>query len=270
MPELPEVETIARQLNARIAGRRLVAVELWRTGRESPVGTKFVQALLGRRIERVFRRAKLLVFSFDDSRAMVGHLKMTGRFAFVPPDYVQGKHDRALFVFDDGCRVVWADVRQFGYLHVISSDEVARTLSTYGLEPLEHPVEMLAEALRLPGTRTIKAALLHQGALAGVGNIYADEACHRAGIRPTRRLRTLTRNDRLRLITHLKDVLNESIVQKGTSANDYVDADGARGGFLSLLRVYGREGEPCRSCGHVIKKIAHVQRGTHYCPTCQK
>ncbi len=270
MPELPEVETIAQQLNARLAGRVIRMVHLWRSGRETPVGDKFVQLMVGRRVERVFRRAKLLIFAFEDGGALTAHLKMTGRFTFVSLDYERQKHDRIHFVFDEDVQVVWADVRQFGFIKCVSFDELRVVLSAYGPEPLESSAEDLAERLRVPLTRTIKAALLSQSVLAGVGNIYADEACHRAGIRPTRRLKTLSLADRLRLAEEIQSVLNDSIAQKGTSASDYVDADGVRGGFLAFLRVYGRGGEPCSTCQTPIKKIVLAQRGTHYCPTCQK
>lgn len=270
MPELPEVETIRRQLDAKLRGRRLTSVELWRSGKEKPEGLKFIDAVLGRVINRVDRRAKLLVFRFADGGAMVGHLKMTGKFTFKKGLLVQQEHDRALFVFDEGVHVVWSDVRQFGFVHVLEEGELEELLATYGPEPLEVTIEELAERFRTPKTRTIKAALLDQACIAGIGNIYADEACHRAGIRPMRRLGELSDDDRLRLAIETKNVLNDSIAQKGTSANDYVDTNGERGGFLALLRVYGRAGKGCRTCETPITKIVLAQRGTHYCANCQK
>lgn len=269
MPELPEVETIRRQLHDRLAGRTIVRAELLRSGREFPASDAFISGVLEQQVVRVERRAKLLVWRFNNGTSMLGHLKMTGKFLFVAKHTVPGKHDRLRFVFDNGEHVMWSDVRQFGYVKLIANDELERLFSGIGPEPLSTPIDELAARFVRPKTRKIKTALLDQSAIAGVGNIYADEACHRAGIRPTRRIASLTRADRIRLMSEVVQVLQESIAQKGTSANDYIDATGERGGFLALLRVYGRGGEPCRTCSIPIKKIILGGRGTHYCPNCQ-
>lgn len=269
MPELPEVETVRRQLHAGLAGKTIQSVELLKIGREKPLGKKFVDAVVGKTIERVDRRAKLLVYRFTDGTAMTAHLKMTGKFVFVDREYASTKHDRMIFELGDA-RLAWNDVRQFGFVHLVSGKELEEILLKYGPEPLETSVEMLASRIELPKTRMIKAALLNQEVIAGVGNIYADEACHRAGIKPTRRLGRLNAEDRLNLMRHLKELLDEAVKQRGTSANDYVDTEGKKGGFLSLLRVYGREGERCLNCGDTIKRIVVAQRGTHYCGGCQR
>lgn len=270
MPELPEVETVRRQLHARLAGRVFRDVSIWKAGREFPPGDAVAGALRGRRIVSVDRRAKLLLWRLDDGHALSAHLKMTGRFTFVEGGAIEGKHDRVAFDFDDGTRVVWADIRKFGFLRLLDAAETEATLAAYGPEPLEADAETLAARFASPAKRAIKAALLDQAVLAGVGNIYADEALHRAGIRPTRPVRRLSAAERLRLAEAVRSILAESLAQRGTSANDYVDTDGERGGFLDLLRVYGREGEPCRSCGGPIKRIVLGQRGTHFCPVCQR
>lgn len=271
MPELPEVETIKRQLHDRLKGRVISGVEIWKTGRETPVGNKFVQAILGKKLIGVNRRAKILIFQFVDGSAIVGHLKMTGKFLFVPKNYTREKHDRILFVLSGGReRLVWSDVRTFGYLKCVTAKGLDEALCKYGPEPLEASIEELAERLLTPLSRTIKAALLNQECIAGVGNIYADEACHRAGIRPTRRLASLTAKNRSEVIKEVKKILQKSIDLKGTTANDYVDTNGTQGGFSALLKVYGRENQPCLKCKTPIKKIVLAGRGTHYCPTCQK
>ncbi len=281
MPELPEVETIRQQLDKHLRGKILSTVTVFKSGRERPHGQKFAEAVTGSRIAKVARRAKLLIFHLDDGRAMLGHLKMTGKFLFLPSVsplskgesegvYTPTKHDRMLFVLDSGDRLVWSDVRMFGYLRLVDADGLRQATEIYGPEPLDTSAEELAACLVTPKTRKVKAALLDQEAIAGVGNIYADEACHRAGIRPTRRLGTLTANDRLRLVTEVKKVLAESLAQKGTSANDYVDTDGEKGSFLSFLKVYGRDGQLCQTCEAPIKKIVLGGRGTHYCPICQR
>lgn len=200
---------------------------------------------------------------------MTAHLKMTGKFVFVEQGYEPGKHDRMIFDFGD-TRLAWNDVRQFGFVHIVDEEELERILSKYGPEPLETDAQDLSEQVKGPKTRTIKAALLNQEVIAGVGNIYADEACFRAGIRPKRRLGKMNEKDRMNLMKHLKKLLDEAVEQRGTSANDYVDTEGKKGGFLSLLRVYGREGKPCVICKTQIVKIVVAQRGTHYCPECQR
>ncbi|MCC7522668.1 bifunctional DNA-formamidopyrimidine glycosylase/DNA-(apurinic or apyrimidinic site) lyase [Candidatus Uhrbacteria bacterium] len=270
MPELPEVETVRTQLDAQIRGAKILDIQIWKSGREKPVGDRFRNSLEGKKIIEIQRRAKLLVFRFEDGGAMTAHLKMTGRFVFVDADYEPSKHDRMLFRFDNGAHLVWNDVRQFGFVQAVSEKELENILSKYGPEPLETSVENLAVCIEHPKTRTIKAALLNQEVIAGIGNIYADEACFRAGIRPTRRIGKMNHADRLNLMRQVKELLKEAVEQRGTSANDYVDTEGKKGGFLSLLRVYGRAGEPCVNCKTPIKKIVLAQRGTHYCSGCQR
>lgn len=271
MPELPEVETVRRQLDQKIHGRKIVQVKILRSGRETPAGDRFSRALTGSTVNRVSRRAKLLVFELTDGRALISHLKMTGRFIFVPPTFTPDKHDRIIFQFTGLPHwLVWGDIRQFGFVRVVSAAELKKILATYGPEPLETSAHELADLLKTPKRRNLKVALLNQQVIAGIGNIYADEACHRAHIRPTRRLGSLTSADRLRVTQAVQQVLKESLIQQGTSANDYVDTNGERGGFLELLRVYGRGGQPCRNCQQPVKKIVLAQRGTHFCPQCQK
>jgi len=282
MPELPEVETIKRQLHDRLKGRVISAVEIWKTGRETPTGKGFEKKVVGGRLLAVERRAKLLLFKLDNGTTIIGHLKMTGKFLFVDKNYIRQKHDRILFVFrvvpppfkgggqGEAIGLVWSDMRTFGYLKCVDRKGLEEILLKYGPEPLETPATELVKCLVAPATRTIKAALLNQECIAGVGNIYADEACHRAGIRPTRRLKTLTEKDRLKVITEVQKILQKSIELNGTTSNDYKDTNGAQGGFSALLKVYGRAGEPCKTCKMPIKKMVLAGRGTHYCSTCQK
>lgn len=273
MPELPEVETVRRQLAHRLNGAQISRVEILHSGREFPKKEAFVKALIDQRIQSVDRRAKLLIWRLQKDAALTAHLKMTGRFVFVDAAYVPGKHDHVLFHLKAKKKtffLVWADVRKFGFLKIVGKQELEDILRDYGPEPLEGSAKELAESLKTSSKRSIKALLLDQAVLAGVGNIYADEALHRAGIRPTRRAARLSLKERFRLAQEIQNVLRESIDQQGTSANDYVDTNGQRGGFLDLLRVYGRRGEPCRTCRTLIKKRMLAQRGTCYCPVCQK
>lgn len=269
MPELPEVETIRRQLDAKLRGKTVTKVTLFRSGREAPKGKRFVAAIEGKTIKDIGRRAKLLVWNFTDGSALLAHLKMTGRFVFVDRKYQPKKHDSAMFEFGH-VRLIWSDVRKFGFVKFVERPELESVMSCYGPEPLETRAEELADRLKTPKTRMVKVALLNQEVIAGVGNIYADEALHRAKIRPTRRLASLTAKERLALAEEIQKVLCESIELGGTSANDYVDARGEKGKFLDFLRVYGRKGEKCRDCGTPIKRIVIGQRSTHYCPKCQK
>ena len=273
MPELPEVETVRRQLHERLQGATLVDVDIWRSGREFPTGKMLTEALIGRRVNSIDRRAKLLIWHFENNTALTAHLKMTGRFVFVEENYTQQKHDRIRFVFNKNNNIfslIWSDIRQFGFVKHVEQAELEDTLKQYGPEPLDASIKELADRLALSSKRSVKVVLLDQSVIAGVGNIYADEALYRAAIRPTCLVSELTAKERLRLVEQIQIILQESIDQQGTSANDYVDTRGERGGFLELLRVYGREGQECRACRSTIKRMVIGQRGTHYCPKCQK
>lgn len=269
MPELPEVETVKRQLNTRLVNKRITSVEIIHSGRERPKGDDFSDRLKGRKITAVKRRAKLLIFYFMDGGVMTAHLKMTGKFLFAEKKYEPKKYDHILFTLDDGGVMIWSDIRKFGFVALLTDEELETELADYGPEPLEHEAQVLADALAKKSTRTIKSVLLDQSVIAGVGNIYADEALFRARIHPSIRANELTNVQRLNLAKEIQTILAESVEQKGTSANDYVDTNGERGGFLSLLRVYGRAGEKCTKCKTAIQKITQAGRGTHFCPKCQ-
>lgn len=273
MPELPEVETVCRQLNNALGGGNIASVELWQSGKEHPEGDRFVEMLEGRTITRIKRRAKIITWRFADScEILLTHLKMTGRVELVGDDYRQGKHDRLCLTVetDEGTRyAVWSDVRKFGYMKFLEREEWQDYEQTLGPEPLETDPQTLANLFKTPKTRKLKAALLNQRVVAGIGNIYADEACHRAGIRPSKRLRRVTAKQRSKLAHAIQNVLQEAIGHQGTTIGDYVNAQGAQGDFVNFLRVYGKEGEPCPACETPIKKVKIAQRSTHYCHNCQ-
>lgn len=270
MPELPEVETVRRQLHAALQGQIIQAVDLYLTGREVPAGPLFVAGVVGKTVKAIDRRAKLLIWRFTDGSGFVGHLKMTGKFLLVPPDYTPTKHDRLKFITQSSA-VIWNDVRKFGYVKAFNNAaELELLLSSYGPEPLISSAEQLATCLQTPKTRVLKAALLDQSVIAGIGNIYADEACFLSGLRPTRRLSTLSAANRFTLGKEIINVLNASLALNGTTSNNYLDVNGERGGFVDFLQVYGRAGLPCRTCQTPIKKMTLAGRGTHYCSQCQK
>lgn len=271
MPELPEVETITRQLNEKLPGATITNVEVFFGNRLQPQKT-FTTHLVGKKVIGIKRRAKLVVFCFDNGDAMLAHLKMTGHLIVHQQKPTIEKHDHVLFELagsSGASHLLWSDIRKFGYLKIVNSKELNDILGAYGPEPLEISAQELAHHLG-QSHGNLKSTLLNQKHVAGIGNIYADEACFRARLRPTKSITACSARDLLRLAEEIQKVLHESIAQKGTSANNYVDANGTRGGFLSLLRIYGRGGQPCVQCGTTIKKIVHAGRGTHFCPECQK
>ncbi|MFH1620707.1 MAG: bifunctional DNA-formamidopyrimidine glycosylase/DNA-(apurinic or apyrimidinic site) lyase [Patescibacteria group bacterium] len=269
MPELPEVETVRRGLHRHLKGRRIDSVLILKSGRETPKGQKFVKSILHKKINDVERRVKLIVIKFEDGNCLIAHLKMTGRFVITYKNFKPQKHDAVIFGIGDKF-LVWSDVRKFGYLRYVSSQELEKIIAGYGVEPLEVTSKELADTLKNSKTRKVKVALLDQTRIAGIGNIYADESLYRAGIRPTRQLGGLTKKEREKLAQEIQKLLKEAIAHGGTSINDYVDSSGKPGGFAGLLKVYGRNNEPCRVCGSKIKRIVLAGRGTHHCPKCQR
>jgi formamidopyrimidine-DNA glycosylase len=270
MPELPEVETIANGLNKRVAGDRIDSV--WVGSKPEPLkspAATMIRALEGATIDRVHRVGKHIVFDLSGRKAAenhqwVVHLGMTGRMLVSNPDADPAKHTHLVAYLKSGRELRFVDPRRFGRL------EVRRTqFRGSGAEPLQISDAEFA-ALFHRSKAPIKAALLNQKFLHGVGNIYADESLFRAGVRPRRRAHTLTRAELHRLHASLQEVLNEAIAAGGSSVSDYVDADGEPGFFQFQHRAYGREDKPCLVCKTPIKKIVLAGRGAHYCPRCQK
>lgn len=274
MPELPEVETVRRQLEKRLQGARILGVNVWQSDKERPQGEVFASALNGKMIARLERRGKLLLWRFSDGSALAIHLKMTGKLTFYEkkPDAPANRHERLLFTFQQGSLIgylAWSDVRRFGYLRLLDQAETDAVLAEYGPEPLTATVETLVDRLMTPSTRPLKAILLDQSVIAGIGNIYADEACFLSKIHPARRIQSLKPIDFQTLAMAIKDILARAVDQRGTSAHTYVDTEGKKGGFLQLLQVYGRAGQPCLRCKTPIAKCVLAGRGTHICLTCQ-
>jgi formamidopyrimidine-DNA glycosylase len=275
MPELPEVETVARGLDQRVAGDTIESV--WLGSKPEPLKSPAAEieaALHLRTITRVRRVGKHIVFDLEaaakhkrpcptPASQWIVHLGMTGSLRVSSPEQEIEKHTHAILKLSSGRELRFIDPRRFGRLSVIEKFEAP------GLEPLQISFENFAGLFR--GRKTpIKSALLNQKLLSGVGNIYADEALFRAGIRPRRRAASLTRNELNRLHAALKKVLKEAIRLGGSSISDYVDADGEEGFFQLKHRVYGREGKPCLVCKTPIKRIVIAGRSSHYCPHCQK
>jgi formamidopyrimidine-DNA glycosylase len=269
MPELPEVETVANGVNERVRGQRIERV--WTSGKpqtfKSPE-TEIAETLTGARIDRVRRVGKTIVVTLgrrDGTRAeFLVHLGMTGRLLVSAPEVALPPHTHAVLKLSGGNELRFVDARRFGRLSV-----QAAGYGGPGAEPLTIGEEEFVALFR--GRKTpIKAALLNQSLLHGVGNIYADESLFRAGIRPRRQAARMTRTELLRLREALRMVLAYAIELGGSSVSDYVDADGVRGFFQLEHRVYLRTGLPCLVCGTPIRKIVVAGRSTHFCSVCQR
>lgn len=279
MPELPEVETIVRTLAPQIIGRRITAVTLL-LGKSMQAGRPLLPALEGAVIRRAFRRAKLLLMETvppgcHEPLLLAFHLKMTGRFFVHPPGTPPLKHTRIIFDLDDGGRLFFDDARTFGYCRVMRPGELEAWpfWRALGPEPLDGPPQDLARHFAAAFSRrraAVKALLLDQSVVAGVGNIYADESLFRAGIRPERPASGLTRGELERLAASLQDILHLSIKECGSSIRDYRDAQGNAGAFQNSFAVYGRKGERCRVCDTPLDSCRIAGRATVCCPTCQK
>ena len=273
MPELPEVETIRRQLAPALEGRRLERIEVRDPRWSDPAPPEAISdALNGRAIEWLGRRGKYLVVSFEDDVHLVMHLRMTGNLLLVPADAEEPGHLRVVMDLDDGKRLLFVDVRRFGTGDVLlGSDALAEYFaSRLGVEPLSP--DFTAEALRALARgrkQPVKAFLLTQERVAGVGNIYADEALFRARIHPQRPVGTLKRPQVAALRDAVVETLEAGIDAKGASIDDYRQVDGAEGSFQDRFLVHTREGEPCPRCGTTIRKLRAAGRGTYVCPRCQ-
>ncbi len=259
MPELPEVETVVRSLGPYLAGRKILSAEF--TSKIVTPGDrrKLAARLAGRSILKVERRGKFIVISLD-AGTLVVHLGMTGKLLM---DGQAGVHTHGVFTLDEGV-LLYHDPRQFGRIEWNPS-----RVAKLGPEPLEIGVDEFRARLRQRKTK-VKAVLLNQAFLAGLGNIYVDEALFASGIHPLAIASRLSAPRAARLHQAIREVLTLAIQHRGSSISDYVDADGKRGAFQLLHNVYGREGEPCVACGHAIKKIVVAQRGTHFCAKCQR
>jgi formamidopyrimidine-DNA glycosylase len=270
MPELPEVETVRRRLAPHLEGRRISRVEVRDARLVGADDPRLVeQRLAGRRIALLDRRGKYLLVRLEGGEILVSHLRMTGNWLVPTGD--EPAHVRAALVLDDGSRVVYADARRFGTWDLLGDDEAAAYLAKrLGPEPLEEGFDggVLRRAFR-GRTAPVKALLLDQRVVAGVGNIYADEALHRARIHPDTPAGRLTPSRCTELAEAVRESLVEGIRAQGASIRDFRDPAGGYGSMQESFRAYGRDGEPCPACGDAILKIRSAGRGTHVCPTCQ-
>lgn len=286
MPELPEVETVRMQLRRNIIGNKIKDIEVFHA-KSAVSENDFEESLRGKVIEDIDRIGKLMIFSFvgEKDLFMLAHLKMTGQFFYVDSNEIVGgghsmtaadidlpmKHTRVGIYFDDESALYFNDMRIFGYLKLATKLKMEKAKERFGPEPISSTFDndWFYEKLRKRKT-PIKAALLDQTFIAGLGNIYVDEALWRAGVRPTRRADKVTKKEAAAIAAASGDVMNESIAVGGTTFKDFRDTGGAKGNFIAYLKVFGRQGGGCERCGGTIEKIRVAGRGTHYCAGCQK
>lgn len=287
MPELPEVETVRLQLRHKVAGKTIDSVEVFHN-KTVAFDEQIEDRLKKKTIADIDRIGKLMIFSFvdEDDTFLLSHLKMTGQFFFMDEqgDAVGGghtftqtdldlptKHTRVTFHFTDKTALHFNDMRLFGYTKLANKSEMEAARANFGPEPIhkEFDCDWFTEKLRKRKT-PVKAALLDQSFIAGLGNIYVDEALWRAKVRPTRRADRVTKKEAAELCAAAGDVMNESIAVGGTTFQHFKDTGGENGNFTDYLKVFGKQGTTCERCGTTIKKIRCAGRGTHYCPGCQK
>lgn len=281
MPELPEVETVARGLRRTIVGRRIVSVRLGKTDFiDDP--TALEQHLPGRQIEAVERYGKFMLLRLSPvsgrefpsangdalPAALLVHLGMTGQIAPNPAAQPTEKHTHACFVLDDARELRYTDARRFGRLAYLQAQSLAEELRAFGADPLEISADEFVRQTRFRRAR-IKSLLLDQSFLRGVGNIYADESLWRAKIHPARLGAALSKRQVATLHRVLREVLEKAIVLRGSSISDFLDAEGQPGEYQRHHRAYGREGEGCYRCGELIRRAIVAGRSSYFCPKCQ-
>jgi formamidopyrimidine-DNA glycosylase len=270
VPELPEVETVARGLRALVMGRAIAGVTVgWSRIIAHPPLEQFAERIVGRRVASIDRRGKYVVVALDRGYLLI-HLKMSGRLLVVAAEEPLDRHVHLVFDLDDGCQLRFRDARKFGRVYLV--DDPSEVTAELGPEPLADDFT-LDEFRRLLARRSgrLKSLLLNQQFLAGLGNIYADEVLFAARLHPLRNADSLMPDEQLRLYEAIRLVLGEAVASRGTTLNDggYIDARGQSGAYQEQIAVYGRTGQPCVRCHTNIERIVIGGRSTHFCPLCQ-
>jgi formamidopyrimidine-DNA glycosylase len=271
MPELPEVETIRRDLAPHVQGRRVASIEmLWERSIAVPPAPEFVCRLAGRTITGVDRRGKFLLLQLDNNETLAVHLRMTGRLLYRPAGAAPDPHLRVRIVFEGGDELRFTDQRKFGRLYLLDPSGLDTLFARLGPEPLDAEAgreQFLALLRQRRGA--LKPLLLNQATIAGLGNIYVNESLFRAGLHPLRRAETLTEEERARLYNAVRETLQAAIAHGGTSIATFLSALGSSGRNQDYLLVHQRAGQPCPRCGTPIARIVVAGRGTFFCPRCQ-
>lgn len=287
MPELPEVETIRQDLRRKILHKKITAFEALYPKVAAGKPKELAEFLVGKKIIEIDRRGKLMIFRFEkNDSVLLVHLKMTGQLVYVFKNTIVGgghsfktlnthlpdKFTGAIFTFTDKSKLFFNDLRKFGYLKLTDALGLEKALQGFGVEPLT-PEFTFAAFSKLLKTKkmNIKAVLLNQAFIAGIGNIYADEICHAAGVLPTRRTATLTPGEIKKLYQAANVIIKKAIKYRGTTFNNYIDSEGNKGNFSAHLKVYGSKNARCKTCTTgIIEKTKVAGRGTHFCRVCQK
>lgn len=285
MPELPEVETIRRDLENQLLNKKITDIDIMhkKTVRNSPAF--FTRNLKGRHIRAVQRVGKLVIFEISNNSYLLVHLKMTGQLIYKKGSTVvagghsdedidfnlPNRHTRVHITFKDGSSLFFNDMRIFGYMKIVNEKDKEIERGKFGIEPLtDNFVFNGFERIFKNRKTNLKAILLNQKLIAGLGNIYVDEVCFDCGVRPNRLVNTLSVTEIKSLFKSIEKILRKAIENRGTTFNNYVDASGNKGNFVKYLRVYGRGGEDCTRCKNVLTKIKLAGRGTVFCEMCQK
>jgi formamidopyrimidine-DNA glycosylase len=281
MPELPEVETICNDLKKKIIDKKITKIKV----RLKKIARSDLSILIGKKLTQINRKGKYIFIKINNGDYLSIHLRMTGQLIYQKKDQtiagghsdnistinLPNKQTHIIITFADDSRLYYNDQRQFGYLEIINQEKVNQQLEKLGAEPLQKEFNLNYFKNLLKNKKTnIKALLLNQAYIAGIGNIYADEILFAANVLPTRRTETLTKNEIEKIFLYTIKVIQKAIKMRGTTFNNYVDAEGRKGSFLDFLQVYNREGEKCSRCKNTILKTRVAGRGTRYCPVCQK
>jgi len=269
MPELPEVETVRRELSKDILGKKITDIDIRSSVIVKNNASEFKKLLVGHSIYKINRIGKLLKLYINDNKHLIlVHLRMTGQLLF---DHPIDKHCHVIIKFDDKSKLIYRDVRKFGYLKLIKISELDLVRSRYGIEPLqENFKEEDFKNIFKKRKKSLKAILLDQNLIAGLGNIYVDEICFRAGVRPNRKADKLRNKEITKLHQACDEIIAKAIKYNGTTFRDYSRPGGNMGNYREHLQVYGRDGQKCFNCSHDILKTKLAGRGTHYCRFCQK
>jgi formamidopyrimidine-DNA glycosylase len=288
MPELPEVETIVRELGHKLKNKKIKAIEVKIPKMVNLSVARFKRQLIGSSIKKVSRRAKMIIIKLSNELYLLIHLKLTGQLVYrrrsgkiaavgghpiiADLQNLPNKFSHIIFTFTDGSHLFYNDIRQFGWMKIADSSSLLAISREYGIESFtsDFTLNNFQKVLNKYPQRKIKQILLDQKLVAGVGNIYADESCFCSKIKPMRLVKTLNSKKIKDLFHCITTVMRAAIAKGGTSADTYVRVDGTEGGFLPYLKVYGRGGEKCKRCKGIIKKTKLNGRGTHYCEQCQK
>ncbi len=271
MPELPEVETVACGLRAKILNKRIASLEYRRANIRFPLPRGLLKTAPGQKVKSVDRHSKYILIGLEKGERILIHLGMSGRLLFGDKNYRPQKHDHVIMDFAGGMKMIFNDARRFGVFDAAPKGAMHRLLRNTGPDALstEWTAEKLYAAV-VSRKADMKAILMNQRIIAGLGNIYVSEVLYRAKISPKRLGKKVTLKDCAKLLSAIRAVLTEALKAGGSSLRDYVQTDGGLGYFQNRFRVYGREGEPCRVCKAPIKRIVQAGRSTFYCPKCQR